>query len=148
LGHNGSRSAHFTGFKIGQKADRPFRQVAGPELSPTALRLAALPLDPELAARLKRVNDISEDLKRRRQASARKAIIKRHHPPVNVLGGYAFPRAPVIDLSPISDPGTVRSKWKPTSKDAAPSIPDFLVRRHQQPTSVNFQECMDERKHQ
>jgi hypothetical protein len=128
LGHNGSRSAHFTGFKIDQKTDRPFRQVAGLKLSTTALRLASIPPDPELAARLKRVNDISEDLKRRRQASARRAIIKRHHPPANVLGGYAFPRAPVIDLSPISDPGTVRSKWRPTGWGGVPPIPDFLLR--------------------
>src|SRR5262245_5488299 len=42
----GSRSAHFTGLKIGSSADRPFRVVAGPaaNLHPTNL---AVPLDPK-----------------------------------------------------------------------------------------------------
>jgi hypothetical protein len=29
-----------------------------------------------------------------------KALIKRHHPPVDVVGGYRFPDAPNIDISP------------------------------------------------
>jgi hypothetical protein len=53
----GSRNAHFTGLKIGSFGSRPYRQVAGPELSPTSLRLASLPLDPETAARIRRANE-------------------------------------------------------------------------------------------
>ena len=31
-----------------------------------------------------------------------KALIKRHHPPVNVVGGHRFPGAPAIDLGSIA----------------------------------------------
>jgi len=96
LGSNGSTSAHFTGFKTAPKTDRPVRLVAGPGLSPSALRLASLPPHPELAARLNRANAAFIELLRKK-----KALIKPHHPPVNVLGGYRFPNAPKIDLSPI-----------------------------------------------
>src|SRR5262249_45780727 len=52
--------------KIGEKAARKFRQIAGPELSPVALRLASIPLAPDLAARLQRVNGRNAIPKRRR----------------------------------------------------------------------------------
>jgi hypothetical protein len=57
LGLNDARSAHFTGLKIGSLAGRPYRQIAGPELNPTSLRLASLPLDPDTAARIRRANE-------------------------------------------------------------------------------------------
>jgi hypothetical protein len=103
LRHNASRSARFTGLKIRTLGGRPFAQIAGPRLTPTSLRLASLPLGPDLAARLERTHrPYFEALKRSKQAAARQALIKRHHPPVNVLGGYHFPNAPTIDLSPLS----------------------------------------------
>jgi hypothetical protein len=52
-GERPPRSAHKSGLKIGTRSGRPFVQIAGPELSPTALRLATL-LGPELAVRLER----------------------------------------------------------------------------------------------
>lgn len=63
-------------------------------------------------------------------------IIKRHHPPVNIVGGYRFPGAPVIDLSPtreaeLSDPVAPHLSDATSDKsDFADdlSIPDFLRR--------------------
>jgi hypothetical protein len=130
LGHNGIGSAHSTGLKTGSKVGRPFRLAAGPALSSTALRLAALPLDPGLAARLERANTGFADwLGKSKRAAARRAQIKHHHPPVNVLGGYRFASAPAIDLSPLEDLPVVRSRWAPTGEGIAPPIPEFLLRR-------------------
>jgi hypothetical protein len=56
LGHNASRSAHFTGLKNGDGDSRPFRQIAGPKLSSTSFWLATLPLDLETAARIAKAN--------------------------------------------------------------------------------------------
>jgi len=118
------------GLKTGTKDGRPFRIVAGPDLSPASFRLAALPLDPRVAARLDRANAGFLDwLRKSKQAAARRALIKRHHPPVNVLGGYRFPNAPAVDLSSTEDLPVVRSRWKPTGWGIAPPIPDFLLRR-------------------
>jgi hypothetical protein len=131
LGLNASRSAHSTGLKIGQKPDRPLRQVAGPKLSSTSLWLASLPLDPEFAARIAKANaPYFEALAKSKRVSSRRAIIKRRHPPVNVLGGHHFPDAPVVDLSPIDGPEwAITSRWKPTGAGAdVPPIPDFLQR--------------------
>src|SRR6516165_921120 len=130
LGHNGVGSAHSTGLKTGSKVGRPFRLVAGPALSSTSLRLAGLPLIPELAARLERINgNLADQLRKAKVAVARRAQLKRHHPPVNVLGGYHFLDAPVIDLSPAEDLPVVRSRWAPTGEGIAPPIPEFLLRR-------------------
>jgi hypothetical protein len=137
LGHNGSRSAHFTDLKIGQKVGRPFRIVAGPDLSPTSFRLAILPLDPELAARLDRAHaSYFEAHAKAKRAAERRAVIKPRHPPVNALGGYRFPNAPRIDLSPIAPPEwAIASRWIPTGDGAdVPEIPSFLV-RHSNPTN-------------
>jgi hypothetical protein len=130
LGHNASRSADSTGLKIDDKSGRPFRIVAGPALSPTALRLAILPPDPSFAARIERANaGFADWLRKSKYATARQAQIKRYHPPVNVLGGYRFSGAPAVDLGPIEDLPVVRSQWAPMGWSVAPPIPDFLVRR-------------------
>jgi hypothetical protein len=143
LRHNASRSARFTGLKIGTLGGRPFAQIAGPRLTPTSLRLASLPLDSDLAARLERMHrPYFEALKRSKQAAARQALIKRHHPPVNVLGGYHFPNAPTIDLSPLpASEWAVASAWKPTATLTSniPDIPDFL--RH----DATSAECLQRR---
>jgi hypothetical protein len=131
LGHNGSRSADKSGLKIGTFGGRPFRIVAGPTLNPASLRLASLPLDPELVARLDRAHaTYVENRAKTKRSAARRALIKRHHPPVNILGGYRFAGAPVLDLSPIEAPvWATTSRWKPTGAGAdVPSIPEFLCR--------------------
>ena len=129
LGLNGSRSAHFTGLKTGQKSGRPFRIVAGPIPAGINLRV---PLDPELAARLARAHTGHfENLKKAKRRAARVALIKRKQPPVNVLGGYKFPGAPEINLSPTEAPGwAVSSRWIRSGAGAAgaPDIPEFLRR--------------------
>jgi hypothetical protein len=122
------RSARNTGLKIGTKGDRPLRIIAGPAPAEINLR----PLQPKLAARLDR--DSAEYLEARRKAAwhaARAAQIKRRHPPVNVLGGYRFPDAPAIDMSPIEPPPewAIPSRWKPTGDGAGlEDIPEFLRR--------------------
>jgi hypothetical protein len=116
--------------KSGSEGGRAFRQVAGPRLSSTAFRLATIPLNPELAARIARANaGFGDWLRKSKRAAIRRAQIKRHHPPMNVLGGYRFPNAPAIDLGPVEDLPVVRSRWAPTGTGVTPPIPEFLLRR-------------------
>jgi len=131
LSPNALGSADKTGLKNRSEAGRAPRQVAGPQLSQTSLRLASLPLDPELVARLERVHRPHVEIRAKaRRAAERKALIKRRTPPVNVLGGYQFPGAPTVDLRPINTPDWASpSRWKPTGAGAdVPPIPDFLLR--------------------
>jgi hypothetical protein len=122
------------GLKIGIKGGRPFRLVAGPALSPAGFRLAALSLDPDVAARVARANaGFSDWLRKSKYAAARRALIKRHCYPVNIVGGYRFLDAPAADLSPAEDPSAVRSQWKPVGWGVAPPLPDFLLRRTPSP---------------
>ncbi len=58
----------------------------------------------------------------RRQAA--KCLIHPYHPPLNILGGYRFPGAPVIDLAPPVAP-TISNVVISDMLD----IPAFLVRR-------------------
>jgi len=76
---------------------------------------------------------------------AKQCLIQPHHPPVNVLGGYRFPGAPTIALSPLPADDTVkRSDWTPCSPSVAVaedlSIPDFLKR--QPATLSESAECL------
>jgi hypothetical protein len=108
LGHNASRNPIKPGLKIGTKAGRAFRIVAGPELAGASFRLATIPLDPEIATRLDRKHaDYFEQRRKAKRRAARLAQIKRRHPPVNILDGYRFPNAPEIDLSPTDLPPTI-----------------------------------------
>ena len=133
LSLNALGSADKTGLKNRSEAGRAPRQVAGPQLSQTSLRLASLPLDPELAARLERAHRgyVEARAKAKRKAE-RAAQIKRRTPPVNVVGGYRFPNAPQIDLSPTEPPPpkwAISSSWKPAGAGAdVPPIPEFLRR--------------------
>jgi hypothetical protein len=127
LRHNASRNPTKLGLQIGIKGSRAFRQIAGPELSLTSFRLAALPLHPELAARFARANaHEAKSRERAKRKAARTAIIKRWHPPVNVVGGHKFSGALTIDLSPTDPPRqwAITSRWKPTGAGAEmPNIP-------------------------
>jgi hypothetical protein len=111
---------------------RPFAQIAGPALSPTFLRAACLPVDPEFAARLERTHrPYFEALKQSKQAADRRALIKRGDPPINVLGGYRFLDVPIVDLSPLpAAEWAAPSAWTPavTLTTDIPDIPDFLRR--------------------
>ena len=128
LAHNAFGSAHSTGLKTGQKSGRALRKVAGPDLAEINLQI---PLDVELVARLKKLHAASEAAWRKAAWHAkRRALIKRHTPPINVIGGYRFPGAPAVDLSPIEPAQwAIQSNWKPVGDDnVAPDIPDFLRR--------------------
>ena len=108
-----SKSAHSIGIKTAGLTDRPWRMVAGAELSPLALHCATIPLDPALASRLTRqYKDYYQ------QAS----LIGPTDPPINILGGFKFPTAPVIDLNQPPYPAATI----PTS-DPALRIPNDLA---------------------
>jgi hypothetical protein len=130
-----SKSAGKPGTKNGIKNGLGWRQVAGPELSVITFRLASIPLEPDIAARLDRAHaDYFERQRRARRRAQLRAIIKRHHLPLNVLGGYRFPGTPPVDLSPIEASTPVwatASRWRPCMTPAAdfPDLPDFLERR-------------------
>ena len=61
--------------------------------------------------------------------------LSAHDPPVDILGGYKFPSAPTIDLSPVTTPETIPtivSDWNPCWPGDGFGddfwIPDFLRR--------------------
>ena len=100
--------------------------------------LWTLPLDPATAQRIRAAN---RALWRDHPRNPIKAQIQRHHTPVNLPGGYKFPDAPVLDLSPLDTPvpaensasaqsGSVQSRWEPStaSRDLNDDIPAFLKR--------------------
>jgi hypothetical protein len=106
------------------KTDRPWFIVAGPELSPTSLCFATLPSDDATADRVSRVN--RGYWKEACRAAEERAVVKRHHPPVNILRGYKFPDAPAIDLWPPASPAA--SEPMPIVGDGL-DIPEFLLSR-------------------
>jgi hypothetical protein len=128
---NASRNPIKSGIKNGGKTGRGWRKIAGPELSETSFRLAILPLDPELAARLDRRHaEVLEPLFKAKRRADRKAQIKHRNAPINVLGGYRFQGAPEIDLSPTDSPEwATASRWTPTGDgDDVEGIPNSLWR--------------------
>jgi hypothetical protein len=119
IGDYGSRSAHFIGVKSALKSDRApaWVQIAGPSIDPINLMI---PLEPVFAARLGKMH--GQLLEKVRHDAEEKALLKRHHPPVNIVGGYRFPIAPEIDLN-LAEP------VKAEDHDFGDlSIPDFLRR--------------------
>jgi hypothetical protein len=117
-----------SGVKTGTKSGRAWRRVAGPDLTEINLQIR---LDAELAARLDRAHaGYFEAARKAKRAAARKTLLKRHHPPVNIVGGYKFSDAPAVDLSPIEPTQwAIPSYWKPARAGAdVPDIPDFLRR--------------------
>jgi hypothetical protein len=103
---------------------RPWRVIAGPELSERSLHSAALPLEARYADYLDRLND--EPPKRHFAELGKKAIFQRHTPPLNMLGGYKFLGAPKVDLQP-AQPRVSESVARATIPDDF-SIPEFLKR--------------------
>jgi hypothetical protein len=110
--------------------------IAGPTPSKANL---IVPLDPDLIARPARQPahvQMAEIDRKARHRSARTAVFKRRTLPANITGGYRFPGAPEVDLSPIEAPAptwaATPSRWEPvavvTAGSADLSIPDFLKR--------------------
>jgi hypothetical protein len=121
--HSGPKSSAKSKPKTGIKVGRAWRIVAGPDLPAVNLQV---PLEPELADRLKRFH---ADLSR---ATGRPALFQRRTPPANVIGGYRFPGAPAVGLSP-TEPATnaalaVGAERLIRSVPTDLSIPDFLKR--------------------
>jgi hypothetical protein len=128
-GERPQRSARFTGLKIGTKSGRAWRKVAGPDAPEINLHI---PLNPEFVAQLDRKHAAyHENRQKAKRKAQRTALIKRRHPPVNVLGGYKFRGAPEIDLSPIEALSwAIPSRWIPSGTGIdMPGIPDFLERK-------------------
>ena len=76
--------------------DRLLRVVAG-QLSPSALHFASV----DAAGVIEANNRLNAKYWREYNVKAEATrLIKRHSPPVNIVGGYKFPNAPAIDLVP------------------------------------------------
>jgi hypothetical protein len=82
---------------IESRANLPDR-MWGPSLSERSLHFASLPLDPDSAARVARANDPARIRRETawNRAEQPKPIFTRNTPPLNLIGGYKFPDAPVI----------------------------------------------------
>jgi hypothetical protein len=114
-----SKTPNFIGSKRPLKPDRAWRQIAGPKLSPTQLHCGLVGAKEAVAE----AHQKNRPYWRKHNA---KALIQRHHPPVNNLGGYKFPNAPDVKLREEKEP---RSSLTTVSKpDANLDIPDFLKR--------------------
>jgi hypothetical protein len=114
-----SKTLDFIESKPPLKPDRAWRQIAGPKLSRSQLHCGLVGAK-EAVAEANRKNRAYW-----REHSA-KALIQRHHPPVNVLGGYKFPNAPDVKLREEKKPRLSLTAF-PTP-DANLDIPDFLKR--------------------
>jgi hypothetical protein len=79
------------GIKSGVASDRPWRIAAGPEPSPSALHCATVGAAEAIEA-INRTN--ARHWREYNAKTEEKCLIKRHDPPVNIVGGYKFPGAP------------------------------------------------------
>jgi hypothetical protein len=115
-----------------------WRVFAGPPLSEFAFRAATVPDGPGRrwdGGAVERIEANNREALRARFAElGKKAIFQRHTPPRNVVGGYKFPDAPAVDLSPremVAADG-ILSDWKPCAPPApiaeGLTIPEFLRR--------------------
>jgi hypothetical protein len=118
------------GIESSVASDRPWRVVAGPEPSPSALHCATV----GAAEAIEAINRTNAQHWREHNARAEeKCLVKRHDPPVNIVGGYKFPGAPAVDLNPSdSKPVSAPLPAPRLSIDRSLDIPDFLRR-----TSLN-----------
>jgi hypothetical protein len=58
------------------------------------------------------------------------ALIQKHHAPVNVIGGFKFANAPVIDLGTVPTASSEPTPLPASTEGDGLDIPDFLVRTH------------------
>ena len=86
-----AKTSDFIDSKPALKPDRAWRRIAGPKLSPSRLHCA------QVGAKEAVAEAYQKNRPYWRKHSA-KALIQRHYPPVNVLGGYKFPNAPNAKL--------------------------------------------------
>jgi hypothetical protein len=111
-----------------------WRQIAGPLLTPDQLRAATVPDGPNgqwKGGEFERIEVKNRAmLKAHFAKQAKECLIQPHHPPVNIVGGYRFPAAPAVDLSPVK-PASFKSAPVEITGDGL-DIPKFLRwnRRH------------------
>jgi hypothetical protein len=120
VGHNASRNPIKSGLKIATKSGRPFRTVAGPGVPEINLRITPAEIPTSRANKA-----FAKYWQKAKRRAARLALIKRKTPPINIVGGYKFPNAPMIDLGPTA--ATPTPPPKPSIGDDL-SIPAFLKR--------------------
>src|SRR5215470_16591948 len=134
-----SNKADFIGVKEPLKPHRPWRIVAGPELSASAFHCAVVGGEEAVKA----VNRTNLSHWRGANVKAEKeTLIKRHHPPVNVLGGYKHSGAPVVDLAPSKPATSEVRQGKALFTDERLDIPEFLRRttRPPEPAAQNHRQ--------
>jgi hypothetical protein len=98
------------------------------------MRLATLPIDTGTASRVDRNN---RDFCCEGNAAA---LIQRHHAPLNVIGGYKFADAPLIDIGsagPIT--GNIPSPPPVPADGDVLAIPDFFRRQLAKPRPASSQ---------
>jgi hypothetical protein len=113
-----AKTSDFVDSKPPLKPDRAWRRIAGPRLSPSQLHCA-------LVGAKEAVAETHQKNRRWRKHNV-KALIQRHYPPVNILGGYKFPNAPDVKLREEK-----KARFSLTAfpnADANLDIPDFLKR--------------------
>jgi hypothetical protein len=114
-----SRNPTKTGIFSPVKSDRGWRVVAGP---PVNLRLATIGAE-DAVKNADKVN------RRHWFEAGAAAEIQRHHAPVNVVGGFKFPDAPQIEITPIGkSPAVSLSIAASTVEGDGLDIPEFLRR--------------------
>jgi hypothetical protein len=133
---NASRNPIKSGIKIGHDGDRPWRNIAGPQLTAAQFHCATVPDGPNGQWK----DGGHERIEARNRAALREhfgkqaCLIGPHDSPVNIVGWYKFPNAPAIDLS-FNDapaPMTIEQQTRLAGllKQIPPdlSIPDWLRR--------------------
>jgi len=139
-----SKNVDFIDPKEAPKADRPWRIVAGQELTPTQLRCATVGGEEAVEA-INRTN--ARHWRENCLIQPHHPLIQPHHPPVNILGGYKFPDAPTIDLSPTrhaaTAPDGVHADSNPYLNQipADLSIPTFLKRDRSTNIDIKSYRC-------
>jgi len=125
-----SKEVDFIGRKEPLQPERPWRIVAGPESSASAFHCAVVGGEEAVKA-ANRTN-----LSHWREANVKaekETLIKRHHPPVNVLGSYKHSGAPVVDLAPSKPATSEVRQGKALFTDDRLDIPEFLRRTARPP---------------
>jgi hypothetical protein len=108
------------GIKSSVANDRPWRIVAG-QISHSALHCATV----GAAEAVEAINRTNARHWREYNAKAeQRCSIKRHDPPVNIVGGYRFPDAPVIELSPEKSAPATSADHGNCAAELIASIPD------------------------
>jgi hypothetical protein len=120
-----SKEADFIGRKEPLQPERPWRVAAGSALNPSALHCATIGGDEKVEA-INRTN--FKHWRGANSKSEQKTLIESRHPPVNLLGGYTHPGAPVVDLARSKPATSDAPQAEALFTDDRLDIPEFLRR--------------------